>query len=114
MVGSPFHRRCRQGRGCPCISPTEKDSIPLKGGLILPSAMMQFLSQESTGRGGKVQCGEKFPCVPGLEGQQQLEEWIKGEKGWAGLGWSCLGNKPLRGQGGGNQRGIYRPFSFGS
>lgn len=85
-MGRPFHRRCRQGRGCPCISPIEKDSIPLKGGLILPSAMMQFLSQESTRRGGKVQCGEKFPCVPpGLEGQQQLEEWIKGKKGWAGL-----------------------------
>lgn len=76
---------------------------------------LQFLSQESTSRGGKVQGGEKFPYVPsGLEGQQQLEEWIKGEKGWAGLGWSCLGNKPVRGQGGGNQRGIYRPFSFGS
>lgn len=44
-----------------------------------------------------MECGKKFPCVPagGLEGQQQLEEWVKGLKGWAELGWSSLGNKPV-------------------
>lgn len=78
--------------------------------------MTQFLSQESTRGGGKGECGEKFPCVPagGLQGQQQLEEWVKGIKVWAELGWSSLGNKPVADEteeetrGGGNQVGIYR------
>lgn len=33
-------------RGCPCVSLTEQDSIPLRKSLVLPSAMTQFLVLE--------------------------------------------------------------------
>lgn len=56
--------------------------------------MMQVLPHESPREGGKVERGEKFPYVPaGPEGQQQLEECVKGKEGWARLSWSSPGNR---------------------
>lgn len=99
-----------QARGCP-VSPTEKDSISLKRSLVLPSALTHFLSHKSTRRGGRVECGEKFPCVHAvLEGQQQLEECVKGKKGWVGLGWSSLRNRPVADETEEGARGNRRAF----
>lgn len=78
-------------------------ACPLKGSLVLPSTMMQFLPPESTRAGDRVECGDRFPHVPaGLEGQPQLEEGVKGKKASAGPDWSCLGNKPVAHETGGD------------
>lgn len=91
---SPLRVSLVQARGCPYVNPTEKDSIPLKGSLVGPRVVMQVLPHESPREGGKVERGEKFPYVPaGPEGQQQLEECVKGKEGWARLSWSSPGNR---------------------
>lgn len=67
------------------ISPTEQDSISLKGSLVLPSARTTFLSLESSGGDGRVECGEKLPCVPaGLEGASAAGVMCQRKKGLAG------------------------------
>lgn len=81
-----MHLSLVQARGCPYYQSSREGLDSLKGSLAPPSTVTQVPLHESTRGGGKVECGEKFPCVPeGLEGKQQLQECVKGKEGWAGL-----------------------------